>query len=38
MLENAPTYDATDNFLWTPEYGQRVDKYSNAPSYWAAGA
>ena len=32
MLEDAPTYDAE----WTPDYGQRVDKYYNAPRYWPA--
>jgi sporulation protein YlmC with PRC-barrel domain len=36
MLEDAPTYDANDEFEWTPDYGQRVDKYYNAPSYWPA--
>ena len=34
MLEGAPTYDADEEFLWTPDYGQRVDKYYTAPSYW----
>ena len=34
MLENAPTYDMDEDFLWTPDYGRRVDKYYNAPSYW----
>jgi len=33
-LENAPSYDMDADFLWTPEYGRRVDKYYNAPSYW----
>ena len=33
-LENAPSYDMDEDFLWTPEYGRRVDKYYNAPSYW----
>ena len=36
MLEDAPTYDADDEFEWTLDYGQRVDKYYNAPSYWPA--
>ena len=36
MLEDAPTYDANDDFRWTPDYGQRVDKYYNAPSFWPA--
>jgi sporulation protein YlmC with PRC-barrel domain len=36
MLEDAPTYDANHEFEWTPDYGQRVDKYYNAPSYWPA--
>jgi hypothetical protein len=34
ILENAPSYDMEEDFLWTPEYGRRVDKYYNAPSYW----
>ena len=34
MLENAPSYDMDEDFLWTPEYGRRVDKYYNAPTYW----
>jgi sporulation protein YlmC with PRC-barrel domain len=33
-LENAPSYDLDEDFLWTPEYGRRVDKYYNAPTYW----
>jgi len=33
-LENAPSYDMDADFLWTPEYGRRVDKYYSAPSYW----
>ena len=33
-LEQAPTYEG-DDFLWTPEYGRKVDKYYNVPtSYW----
>ncbi len=34
MLEDAPTYDAGEEFQWTPDYGRRVDKYYNAPTYW----
>jgi sporulation protein YlmC with PRC-barrel domain len=34
MLENAPSYDMDEDFLWTPDYGRRVDKYYNAPTYW----
>ena len=33
-LENAPSYDMDEDFLWTPEYGRRVDKYYNAPTHW----
>ena len=33
-LENAPSYAMDEDFLWTPEYGRRVDKYYNAPTYW----
>jgi uncharacterized protein YrrD len=35
MLENAPSYDMDEDFLWTPEYGRQVDKYYNAPTYWS---
>jgi sporulation protein YlmC with PRC-barrel domain len=34
MLEGAPTYDMNEDFRWTPDYGRRVDKYYDAPSYW----
>ncbi len=34
ILEDAPTYDIDEDFLWTPEYGRQVDKYYNAPTYW----
>ena len=34
MLEKAPSYGIDEDFLWTPEYGRRVDKYYNAPTYW----
>jgi sporulation protein YlmC with PRC-barrel domain len=34
MLENAPNYGMNEDFRWTPDYGRRVDKYYNAPSYW----
>ena len=34
-LENAPTLDPDDDdFVWTPDYGRRVDQYYGAPSYW----
>jgi hypothetical protein len=33
MLEGAPSY-AEDDFSWTPDYGRKVDRYYNAPSYW----
>ena len=35
MLEKAPTYDRTDDFVWTPDYGRRVDQYYNVPTYWS---
>jgi sporulation protein YlmC with PRC-barrel domain len=35
MLENAPSYDMDEDFIWTPEYGRQVDKYYNAPTYWS---
>jgi sporulation protein YlmC with PRC-barrel domain len=34
MLQDAPTYDRSSDFTWTPDYGRRVDKYYDAPSYW----
>ena len=34
MLEKAPTYDRTGDFVWTPDYGRRVDKYYDVPTYW----
>ena len=30
----APSYDMDEHFLWTPDYGLRIDKYYNAPTYW----
>jgi len=35
MLEKAPTYDRADDFVWTPDYGRRVDQYYNVPTYWS---
>jgi sporulation protein YlmC with PRC-barrel domain len=34
MLQDAPTYDRSSSFEWTPDYGRQVDKYYGAPSYW----
>ena len=34
MLEKAPMYDRTGDFVWTPDYGREVDKYYTAPTYW----
>jgi sporulation protein YlmC with PRC-barrel domain len=34
VLASAPSYNVDEDFLWTPEYGRRVDKYYNAPTYW----
>jgi sporulation protein YlmC with PRC-barrel domain len=34
LLQDAPTYDRSSSFEWTPDYGRRVDKYYGAPSYW----
>jgi hypothetical protein len=34
-LENAPSYDINEDFVWTPEYGRQVDKYYNALTYWS---
>jgi len=33
VLEGAPTYEG-ENFHWTPEYGRKIDKYYNVPTYW----
>lgn len=33
-LMDAPTYDDKESFAWTPDYGRRVDKYYDAPTYW----
>ena len=33
-LETAPTYDRGAPFEWTPDYGRKVDKYYDTPSYW----
>lgn len=33
VLEAAPTCEG-DNFVWTAEYGRRVDKHYNVASYW----
>ena len=33
-LEQAPTLDPDENFVWTPDYGRRVDQYYGAPTYW----
>lgn len=34
QLEGAPNYDRGSEFKWTPDYGRKVDKYYDAPSYW----
>ncbi len=34
MLEGAPTYGRDEDFRWTSDYGRRVDRYYNAPTYW----
>ena len=34
MLRDAPAYDDNDSFAWTPDYGRRVDKYYDVPTYW----
>ena len=33
-LEDAPNFDRGTDFVWTPDYGRRVDSYSHTPSYW----
>ncbi|MEO8740555.1 MAG: PRC-barrel domain-containing protein [Casimicrobiaceae bacterium] len=34
LLEDAPYFDEDSDFEWTPDYGRRVDKYYDSPSYW----
>ena len=34
-LEGAPNYDRGAPFEWTSDYGRKVDKYYDTPSYWA---
>ncbi len=34
VLENAPSYDRTREFNWTPDYGRKVDEYYKVPTYW----
>jgi hypothetical protein len=34
QLQEAPNFDRTAGFGWTPEYGRRVDSYYKVPSYW----
>ncbi len=33
-LKDAPSYAKDDKFDWTPDYGRRVDKYYNTPTFW----
>ena len=34
VLENAPSYDRSREFSWTPDYGRKVDEYHKVPTYW----
>ncbi len=34
LLQGAPNYDRNSEFIWTPDYGRKVDSYYKAPSYW----
>jgi hypothetical protein len=34
QLQDAPNYDSDSGFVWTPEYGRKVDSYYKSPSYW----
>ncbi len=34
VLEDAPNYDSSEDFKWTPDYGRKVDSYYKSPSYW----
>ncbi len=36
MLDNAPNFDRSAPFNWTPEYGRKVDSYYKTPSYYQA--
>lgn len=33
-LEEAPTLDNGNTGAWTPDFGRRIDKYYQAPTYW----
>lgn len=33
-LTGAPSHTYDPNYEWTPEYGRRVDRYYDVPSYW----
>lgn len=33
-LEAAPNFDRASEFKWTSDYGRKVDKYYDTPSYW----
>jgi len=34
VLQNAPSYDRSRDFSWTPDYGRKVDEYYKVPTYW----
>ena len=34
QLEGAPNYARGTDFTWTPDYGRKVDKHYNVPTYW----
>lgn len=34
VLQDAPSYDRTREFAWTPDYGRKVDEYYKVPTYW----
>lgn len=33
-LEQAPSYEKSDSFDWTPAYGRSVDDYYKIPTVW----
>jgi hypothetical protein len=33
-LQEAPNFDSSSEFTWTPAYGHKVDNYYNVPSTW----
>jgi len=34
QIESAPSYDRNAEFVWTSDYGRKVDDFYHAESYW----